>query len=437
MILEGKSQTQKEAALRTRMPRAILIKIILRIMLLASLSVVSQPILMVEANENYPLGIFGNANEDDAIDMRDVTYTESIILGIIPHRQLADANYDGNVDMLDVTQTELIIMRKEKTLMLLDERGDVITVHKPVKRLIPEHITSLAAMRVLDAEDIIVGIDSGAKDYMGSVFLQDLEELPKIGTYGHSDYEAILRLNPDLLIAYRCRTSQEKLPGVTVFYAGYGEPYPPEHLTVDMRKLGYILDRIDEAEEYINWHNGYIDMIKERIAGLSEAEKPRVYAFYPLLGLYKCRGNYPPCEIAGGISIGSDLGPGFATAVDPEWVIEQNPDVILGVTIPKHGAYDAVDASELIAERDDILNRPELANVNAVKNRNIYFLNAYALGLYPNYILSIAYYAKWFHPDLFEDLDPQAMHQEYLDRFQNIGIDVREHGMYVYPPPKK
>ena len=203
-----------------------------------------------------------------------------------------------------------------------------------------------------------------------------------------------------------------------------------------MRKLGYILDRRDEAEAYIDWHNSYFDMIKERVAGLSEAQKPRVYAHYPLLGLYTCRGNYPPCEVAGGISIGADLGPGFATAVDPEWVIKQNPDVILGVTIPEHGAYDEVDASELVSEREDVLNRPELANVNAVKNRKVFFLNAYALGLYPNYILSIAYYAKWFHPDLFEDLDPQAMHQEYLSKFQNLDIDVSKHGMYVYPPPE-
>ena len=32
------------------------------------------------AASDYTLGIFGNANEDDTINMQDVTYTELIIL---------------------------------------------------------------------------------------------------------------------------------------------------------------------------------------------------------------------------------------------------------------------------------------------------------------------------------------------------------------------
>jgi iron complex transport system substrate-binding protein len=39
-----------------------------------------------------------------------------------------------------------------------------------------------------------------------------------------------------------------------------------------------------------------------------------------------------------------------------------------------------------------------------------------------------------FHPDLFEDLNPEAVHQEYLDRFQRIDYDLNEHGIFLYPP---
>jgi iron complex transport system substrate-binding protein len=418
------------------MGRRISVRIILRLMLPGLLIVVSQPMISVSAE--YPaLGIYGNANKDDAIDMRDVTCIERIILGLTPQSQLSDARHDGKVDMLDVTQTELIIVRKEQALTLLDERGDAITVRKPVKRVIPEHITSLAAMRVLNAKDKIVSIGStAAKKCTGLTFLQDLAGLPTIGNYSQPDYEAILSLNPDLLIAYRCGTLQEKLPGVTVFYAGYGAPYPPEHLTVDIRKLGYILDKSNRAKAYIKWYKGHLDVITERVAGLLEDEKPRVYVFYPLTGLYMCKGTYPPVDIAGGINIGAGLGPGFATAVDPEWVIKQNPDVIIGTAIPDNGAYETDDTSTLIAEREKVLGRPELANVTAVKDKKVYFVNAYALGLFPNYLLSIAYYAKWLHPDLFKDLDPQAMHQEYLDKFQGINFDVSAHGVFIYPPPE-
>jgi iron complex transport system substrate-binding protein len=264
--------------------------------------------------------------------------------------------------------------------------------------------------------------------------LQDLASLPTIGAYSQPDYEAILRLNPDVLIAYRCKTFQEKLPGVTVFYAGYGEPYPPENLPADMRKLGILFDRRNQAEDYIDWHNKYLNIITDRVSVLSEEEKPRVYTLYPRLGFYMCRGNYPPVKVAGGICIGEDLGSEFAVSVDPEWVIKQNPDIIVATTIPDRGAYETDDKSGLIAERNQILNSPELAKVTAVEKKRVYLQNNYALGLFPNFILSIVYYAKWFHPDLFQDLDPQAVHQEYLDRFQKIDFQVSEHGVFVYPP---
>lgn len=382
------------------------------------------------------LGIHGNANEDGVIDMRDVTRIERIILGLDPLEPLADAAYDGIIDARDVIQTELIIVEQEQALTFEDERGDAVTIQKPVKRVIPEHITSLAAMRALKATDLIVSMGSTAvQDCMGRKFLQGLSNLPTIGAYAQPDYEAILGLHPDLLIAYRCVTLQEKLPGVTVFYAGYGAPYPPLHFTADIRKLGYILDRREPAEAYIAWYTRHLNMIRERVSKLSHKEKPRVYVFYPLTGLYMCKGTYPPVDMAGGINIGAGLGPGFATAVDPEWMIKENPDIIIGTAIPDHGGYETDEPAELIRERENVLKKPELAKVTAVRENKVYMVNAYALGLFPNYILVTAYYAKWFHPDLFRDLDPRALHQEYLDRFQGMDFDVGSHGVFVWPPP--
>jgi ABC-type Fe3+-hydroxamate transport system substrate-binding protein len=40
---------------------------------------------------------------------------------------------------------------------------------------------------------------------------------------------------------------------------------------------------------------------------------------------------------------------------------------------------------------------------------------------------------KLFHPDLFDDLDPQAIHEVYLDRFQGIPITYEEEGVFFYP----
>ena len=49
------------------------------------------------------------------------------------------------------------------------------------------------------------------------------------------------------------------------------------------------------------------------------------------------------------------------------------------------------------------------------------------------HFIGIAYMTKWFYPDLFEDLDPKVIHQEYLTEFQHLDYDLDEHGVFVYP----
>ena len=48
--------------------------------ILAGITVGLLLLALPAAASDYPLGIFGNANEDDTINMQDVTYTELIIL---------------------------------------------------------------------------------------------------------------------------------------------------------------------------------------------------------------------------------------------------------------------------------------------------------------------------------------------------------------------
>ena len=50
--------------------------------------------------------------------------------------------------------------------------------------------------------------------------------------------------------------------------------------------------------------------------------------------------------------------------------------------------------------------------------------------------IGIAYQAKWYYPELCEDVDPQAIHQDFVDRFcPGLDFDVRTHGVFAYPEP--
>ena len=394
------------------------------------------------AASDYTLGVFGNANEDDTINMQDVTYTELIILEYRDKTDLADGKHDGKINMQDVTQIELIILGKEKEITVVDSADRVVTVKKPVERIIPCMPPIAEAIQVLDAVDEVVGVSyiitGEYKKADKSRSFPILSKLPSVG--GHPvDYETVLSLNPDVVIEYvhkRPDELQEHLPGVPVVGLSFIDN---RLMKEEIQKLGYILDKEAEAEEYIEWYERHFNTIKDRIDTLSDDEKPRIY-YGGDRNFYSTRTNdglYGLGVMAGGRNIAADL-PGASRygsiTVDPEWVIGQNPDIILVTAwAGVNGAYTTDDPSGMKEVWDSVMNRPELANVAAVKNGKV-FVGHYDVELTPSCVAALAYLAKQLHPDLFQDIDPQAIHQEYVDQFKRIDFDVYEDGVFVYPP---
>jgi iron complex transport system substrate-binding protein len=212
---------------------------------------------------------------------------------------------------------------------------------------------------------------------------------------------------------------------------------PPEKLIKEqgLEKLGYIFGKMDEVNHYFNdFHDKYLVLIEARTEKLPEEEKPKVYV-ERYTGAYKSYGSeataHQMIDRTGGRNIFADIDEYFID-VDPEEVIMRNPDIIFK-TIKQGYVADPKDPSKIVAMRDEIMNRPELANVNAVKNGSVYIVDL-SLMLGPDYPLAAAYWAKLFQPDLFEDLDPKAIHQEYLTEFQRLDINLDEHGIFMYPP---
>ena len=412
------------------------------------------------AASDCTLGIFGNANEDDTINMQDVTYTELIILEYRDRTELADGKHDGKINMQDVTQIELVILGKEKELTIEDGLGEPVTVSKPVERTIVVWTDNAELTRILNAKDKVVGVDFGISKM--EIQFPELSKLPCVGAMYRPDFEAILSLNPDLLLVFYATTAKEKekLPGIAVVFLGlyYPDLSNPDgsRFTDGVRKLGYIFDRKDEAEEYINWRIDRIDKIKSRTEGLSEGNKPRVFicsAKSIIAGdmTFKTLGNIDTlsqmCILAGGKNIAEYL-PEFVQGVltitvDPEWVIEQNPDIIIvhachytwgGSTLGPSLGYEEDDPTGVKEElRDKLMSRPELANVNAVKTGNVYIMRGNFRNDVAGGLTGAPYMARLFHPDLFEDLDPEAIHQEFLE-LQHFDYDLDEHGIFFYPP---
>ncbi|OEU53880.1 MAG: hypothetical protein BA871_03700 [Desulfuromonadales bacterium C00003096] len=384
------------------------------------------------ASSDYTLDIFGNANEDDTINMQDVTYTELIILEYRDRTDLADAKYDGKINMQDVTQIELVILGKEKELTVLDSADRIVTVKKPVERIISLSSGCAEAIKAIGAKDQVVARNRD----MDGVFFPELSKLSSVGSFFNPDYEKILELQPDIVTSYSAMTLEEKLEpaGIAVVCL---HCYRPDKVEEEIKTLGYILDKRDGAEKFIDFFQSYLITINERVEGLSEEDMTQVY--FEGYGDYSTCGKgsqeYQMTTMAGSINIAADLpGAGISGGVvDPEWLIEQNPAIIIKMA-PRDLScgYDEDNPAEMKAKREDIMSRPGFDRISAVKNDKVHLI-ARDIIPHPAFFVGVTYMAQWFYPELFEDMDPQAIHQEYLTEFQGLDYDLNEHGVFVYP----
>ena len=388
----------------------------------------------VLASADETLDIYGNANEDDTIDMRDLTYVKLIFFGKKPETELADAKYDGKINPLDFIQIKLIIVGKEKELTLVDEGDRIVTVNKPIEKMI---VSNPAVIKSLKAEDRVVGVSVTLSSQ--EIFFPELSKLPGVIDHYTLEYEMIYELDPDIFITWAptypgseeaFRELEEKLGMVGIKVLCLCACLPGD-IVASTEKLGYVLDRREEAKKFIDWYEGQMNLIESVVEQVPEDERPKVYfeAYMPYMYVITSGSYNDDLESAGGYNIFSEYT-GWIE-VDPESVVTRNPDIILRLDYYNTG-YETDDITGAKDARNEIMNRPELANVAAVESDRVYVISETLM--YGQPFIAMEYMAKWFHPELFSDLDPQAIHQEYLSEFQGLDYDLDEHGVFVYPP---
>jgi len=401
---------------------------------------------------DFTLQVFGNANMDDTIDELDIEYVQEIIDEAKDETELADANCDGEIDEEDINQIQMIIDGDEEFLVVLDDTGSSIRIPIPVTSFVYHGHNNFVyeTLRAIGASDIIIGITDryvtpGGMRYSEAYFPELLDGVENVGSLQAINYEVINNLRPDVVLTdAREYYDPTKTPDIPVVALDVNIKNTKE---ASMR-YGYIFGKVSEADKYVNWLSDLEDEILERTETIPESEKPLVYR-----GSYStdttsfgvsAKDHYSSVMVknAGGKYIGDEIEGTGSVNVDAEWVISRNPDVIIfsaGSAILQNGnrmGYDMDDAQSVIDAIDEFVNRPEFANVNAVKNKRIYMVSHnYILCGGASGLLGTLYYAKWLNPDLFADMDVQAIHQEFVTRFQHLDLDVKD-SISAYPPPQ-
>jgi len=324
----------------------------------------------------------------------------------------------------------------EYPIVIEDSAGNTIVIEEPVERVVALTSDAAEVIRALGAADKVVGVSKYV--VRDEAFFPELSRLPSVGSCFSPDVERIIELEPDIVITYVKWPTPDKLDehlegtGIKVVRL---DLYKPSNMSEEVEKLGLILEREDEAAELVEWYAAKMDEIENVVSGIPDEERVRVY--FETHGDYKAyglgSGGHEMLTLAGGRNIVVEEGiTDDYPEIDPEFVVEENPDVIVkdlsSFRVPS--GYGEEDPTPMKEYRETMMGRPGWDEIAAVQEGRVYMLSA-DICVGPPYPVGVAYLTTWFYPEeaAAAGVKPRSWHKEYLERFHNLGYS----GVFVYP----
>lgn len=315
-----------------------------------------------------------------------------------------------------------------RTVTVFDKSGARIEVLCPVHEVISVNSGMTTLISALGAEDRLVGRD------MRSTFPSTVLSVEAVAeSSANANIELLISKTPSLVVAdpmfYPQHREKLAAAGIPAYVDSTSDP---ERVLILIRNFGLLFDEDEAAEDLARFVEHYTSIVEQRVQRLEleNGSKPKVY--YEWHSDYKTASAettfHKPIAQAGGINIAAGLAV-HTPRVSSEWVIEQNPDVIVNRI-----SGDAT-LEQMQQKWEEIVDRPGWDQIEAVRNNRVYIIKSDVF-LTLRYPVGLLYYAKWFHPDLFEDIDPGAVHREIIEKL--FGADewqtLSRHEAFVYPP---
>jgi len=337
----------------------------------------------------------------------------------------------------------------EKT-EVTDITGRKVTVSLPVEHVILGEGRQIYFTAALDADAPFKRVVGWRGDFKKAdldgynEYLEKFPEMTKIPTFGGMkdgtfDIEQAVALHPDVIIMNSDAKSAteesgyiEKLAkiGIPLVYVDFREK-PMENTEPSMRLIGKLFGKEARAEDFIKFRAEEIAKVTDVLAKHPDVKKPLVF-------MERAGGYSDDCcmsfgnenfgkmvEMAGGINLAKDIIPGTFGTVNPEQIIASNPDqvIVTGANWEGYvpggkwvGVGPGADKAKSREKLAALMQRPAFTGIKAVKDGNVHavwhqFYNN------PYQFVAIQPFAKWLHPDLFKDLNPDATFAELHKRF--------------------
>lgn len=341
-----------------------------------------------------------------------------------------------------------------QTVEVTDVAGRTVTVKEGVERIILGEGRMTYAIAVIDRDDPFQRI-AGWKDDLilydpdawrkYEAKFPDAKNIPNFGspTSGDFSVEKAIAVDADVLVLNLQEYFKAQETGIIDTLAKVGIPTvfvdfrqdPTVNTVPSILMLGRIMDKQDEAQEFVDYYLKQMRMVYTRVGNKPDADKPVVFveraAGYDPNACCNTFGSANLGELvqeAGGINWGSRMFPGYGGTVNPEKILvddidayivtganwsESNPDniaVLLG--------YEATEA-EAQKRLAGLADRPGFSTMPAIQNKQ-FFAIYHQFYNNPYHFVALQAFAKWLYPEDFEDVDPLATYREMHEKFLPI-----------------
>lgn len=246
----------------------------------------------------------------------------------------------------------------------------VVKLEGPAQRIVSMAPSNTENLFAIGAGDQVVGRDEF------SDFPTEASSIPSVGGgFGDYNYEAIVNLQPDLVIAAEINTPDQVKAledlEITVFYLK--NPTSLDDMYANLVTIALLTGHEVEANNLIESLRTRVSAVEEKLGEVSD--RPKVFyeldATDPNAPYTAAAGTFIDALIsqAGGENIASDLG-GQYVPISAEELLLRNPEIILlgdaayGITPemvsarPGWEAIDAVKNQRIYEFDDDLVSRP-------------------------------------------------------------------------------
>ena len=339
--------------------------------------------------------------------------------------------------------------RAAGTVEVVDIVGRRVRVASPVRRVILGEGRQAYLVAALEREAPFAKVVGWRDDFRKAdldgytayeLQYPEIAKLPAFGGWkdGAFDIEQVIALRPDVVVMnLEAKVAIDdggligKLErvGIPVVFIDFREK-PFEHAERSIAIMGALLGREARAAELAAFRAAQIAVVTDRLKGFAGV-RPRVM-------IERAAGYDESCcmsfgdenfgrmvTMAGGENIAATLIPGTFGTVNPEQVVAARPDVVIATgsnwkLYAPDGAWVGVgpgaDEAQARARVAKLMERPSYRGLAVAKSGRVHAI-WHQFYDSPYQFVAIQVLAKWLHPALFADLDPDAVFREFHARF--------------------